>query len=66
MNLLLGHVVPPVDDETTAATRKTLVGLLLNAQRDDGHWNYEGQEQQRPAANSRDHDHVGDPGTGIE
>jgi Squalene-hopene cyclase N-terminal domain/Prenyltransferase and squalene oxidase repeat len=50
MNLLLGHVVAPVGDEKTAATRKTLAGLLLNAQRDDGHWKYEGQGQQRPDA----------------
>ena len=54
MNLLLGHVVSPAADEKTAATRKTLAGLLLNAQRDDGHWNYEGQGQQRPAAEANE------------
>jgi Squalene-hopene cyclase N-terminal domain len=48
-HLLLGGVLPASEDEKAVATRQTFAALLLNAQREDGHWNYEGQGQKRPA-----------------
>jgi squalene-hopene/tetraprenyl-beta-curcumene cyclase len=43
-NVLLGQVLPPAEDGRVRA----IAALLVNGQRADGSWRYEGQPQQRP------------------